>query len=74
MVGFTPFGRSTRFENVWLEIIIVIWRLAIRSRTFWVSGSENARRAAVRRVGDAGLDVVGVGSVSAAPGPPQKPP
>ena len=36
-----PGGRSTRFEKVWLVIIVVIWRLETRSRMFWVSGSEN---------------------------------
>ena len=41
VVGFTPLGRSTRLEKVWLEIIIVTWRFEIRSRTLRVSGSEN---------------------------------
>ena len=42
VLGLTPLGRSTRFENVWLLIIIVVWRLAIRSWMFFVSGSEKA--------------------------------
>ena len=72
--GFTPLGRSTRLENVWLEISIVTWRLETRSWMFWVSGSENAL--APRYVGSVtpASTSAGSGSVSAAPGPPQKPP
>ena len=37
----TPGGRSTRFENVWLVIRLVIDRVDCSSRMFCVSGSEN---------------------------------
>jgi hypothetical protein len=39
--GFTPTGRRIRFEKVWLVISVVTWRVEMRSRIAWVSGSEN---------------------------------
>jgi hypothetical protein len=40
-LGFTPTGRRIRFENVWLVMTVVTWRVEISVRIAWVSGSEN---------------------------------
>jgi hypothetical protein len=41
VVGATPTGRRIRLLKVWLLISVVTWRVEMRLRIAWVSGSLN---------------------------------